>query len=599
MRFAAEVIYWVRRILGLIVPGFSAAQDFYKHGPVVRWVLRILAFIGIFFLAWFAQSRWDWLNDRITNPPDWLQPYWLACTILCSLFIAWNIWWLWKLATDQYENIEFPDIANAWKSALAKLREQAAETAKTPKYRDQGIDLANTPIYLVLGRPAAGEEGLFSASQVGWRIRGIPAGADEPIHVWACKDAIVITCAGASQLGALAKAISKETIQGAPNEQIPIPGPEPRPSEIRRALADSNPSVNILRGSLGRGNEMPSASGQGTPSGSRPPTSDSGADRGTREPMGGGGLRGTIIGGIVRAGNRLRQSIGGGSSPAAAVINPVASFIRNHPERELHATRLRYLCRIMARDLKPRCPLNGVMLLVPSVILDKNLMGDCAAVCKQDVATVRESLQLDFVTIAVVCDVEKIPGFSEFRKAFPGDMKHDRLGSGIPPKPDLDQMGISYPQLLEKTMKLICNQTISSFVFERLRTDNPEDKPSHDRLRSNMELYRFLSQIQARKAGLTRVLRSLIPPNEGTVMCGGCYMVASGQEPKEQAFIPGVFGKLLTSGFERVVYWRKRALDLDAKYKRFTYAGYATIVVTALVVLASTYLFFKSATGEN
>ncbi len=556
MNAVLHVLVGIRSIIGLILPGFAAGRDFYKQGPIVRWLIRILLFVVIFVLACFVQHRWEWLNEHITNPPVSLQPFWLAGMVFCSLFIAWNVWWLWKLLTEQYENIEFPDIDLAWKLALTTLR-------------DQRVDLAKTPIYLVLGRPAAGEDGIFKASRVDWRVRAVPAGEEEPLHVWASKEAIVITCAGASQLGALAKAIRKETIRGAPNEKLPSLGqakPAAHAPDIRGTLSGVSPAANPLKGTLGSGNEPLAALGQGAAGGLKATKSAAAADREIRESEG-GGLRGTIVGGFVRAGNMIRQSLGGKPSSVAFVENPIASFIRNHPERERQATRLRYLCRIMARELKPRCPLNGVMLLMPTIVLDKNLVGDCAAVCKQDVATVRESLQLDFVTVAVVCDVEKIPGFSEFRKAFPGDMRGGRLGSGLPLKPDLDYMKSTYVQLLENTTNLICNQTISSFVFKWLRVDSTEGKPTSDQLLHNMQLYRFLSQIQSRRPGLNRVLRSLIPPNEGAVMCGGCYFIASGQEPKEQAFIPGVFDKLLSGGFDRAIYWRKRALELDAKYR--------------------------------
>src|SRR5205085_10340970 len=64
-----------------------------------------------------------------------------------------------------------------------------------------GIDLTAAPLFLVLGRPAGGEAALFQAAQLQLAVKMAPPRGDAPLHVFANRDGIYVTCAGASLLG--------------------------------------------------------------------------------------------------------------------------------------------------------------------------------------------------------------------------------------------------------------------------------------------------------------------------------------------------------------------------------------------------------------
>ena len=53
----------------------------------------------------------------------------------------------------------------------------------------------------MLGRPQGTEEALFEGAELPLKVRGQPARDDAPIRVYAARDAIYVTCGGASLLG--------------------------------------------------------------------------------------------------------------------------------------------------------------------------------------------------------------------------------------------------------------------------------------------------------------------------------------------------------------------------------------------------------------
>ncbi len=99
----------------------------------------------------------------------------------------------------------FADIDYAWNAGLRTLE-------------NNGVDIQNTPIFLVLGAPSAEfEQTLVSAAGLTLRVRETPAGP-AALHWYANPDGIYLFCTGAGWTGALAAHVE------------------------RRALATSNPS---------------------------------------------------------------------------------------------------------------------------------------------------------------------------------------------------------------------------------------------------------------------------------------------------------------------------------------------------------------------
>lgn len=563
MQFIENLWNWIRQVLGLIVPILAEGKDFGSRGPAFRWVLRILLIAALFGLAYLLQ--WWWPLERILyrvpqNSWGYALQYhlWAVALVAALLVTIWNACWLWKLLMEEDDYVEFPDIERAWRAAT-----EALEHEKVP--------LGETPLYLVLGQPAGGEEPFFKASRMDWRVRQVPPGKEKaPLRIWAKPDAIILTCAGASLLGRLAGLLAEESTSPALPERTAAPQADIRGTIMGAGVRD-----------IASGPESRSIAGAGAP--------------GTIAKDGGGDVRGTISGADVRrslagnifgtVGRWVRQTIGGGRGAEAPLGSPVQAFIKNHAERERMTARLRYLCRLVARDTKPHCPLQGVLFLAPAPLLDGPFVGDGAALCRQDLASIRSALQLQFPTLVLVTDMEKLAGYGEFIKAFPGNMRTARVGQGIPWVADLEHMRIDYPTLLQKAATQICRFLVPSWVYKTLRLDPKEGAPSRESLAHNVQLFRFMHQMHDREEGMARILQTLIPQGEAAALCAGCYLAGTGSEAKEQAFIPGALDKLTTSDMMKLAGWRPQALAQDEKYRRLTILGYVATGILTVIVL--------------
>jgi hypothetical protein len=76
---------------------------------------------------------------------------------------------------------------------------------------------------------------------------------------------------------------------------------------------------------------------------------------------------------------------------------------------------------------------------------------------------------------------------------------------------------------------------------------------------------------------LARILtRGVLPEQPGLPLFGGCYFIATGQDPgREQAFTAGIFHKLVSE--QNYVSWSAEALADDAACHRLARIGYLVV----------------------
>src|SRR5258708_1414570 len=194
MGLFTSIVNGLRWLVGLVLPFFAKARDFQGIGPALRWAIHILLvatiLVGLFFL-----NKLPVIYNNLTRP-ETVRSYWLPLLFVLVYVLGWLGWGLWQLLQPE-ESYSFPDIDAAWEEALAGLHQQ-------------GIDLTEAPLFLVLGRPAAGEAWLFQATQLSLAGRGAPSRPDAPLQVYANRDAIFVTWAGASLLGRQAGILAEE-----------------------------------------------------------------------------------------------------------------------------------------------------------------------------------------------------------------------------------------------------------------------------------------------------------------------------------------------------------------------------------------------------
>lgn len=414
---------------------------------------------------------------------------------------------------------------------------EAAWAAARGKLDEAGISLTDVPVYLVLGRPAGGLESFFAASRQPMQVRQAPA-AGAPLHVWANREVVFVGCEGASLLAVQARRL----------EEVHAPPALPAPVEMLAPV-----------GAEGEPIEEPAQ-----------PAAAPAAELAPRP-------------GVLLLGEPEPR-------PGEPVPQRRAPLVRDEEAVALQGKRLRHVCRLLARDRRPYCPVNGILLLVPLAATDNaNDASETGEAARRDIHVARESLQLDCPVIAVLCDAERLPGFVELARHFPETTGGPTrvLGQHFPVLPDLPAEQI--PGLIEGGMGWVANDLLPLVVGRLWRREGEEgvlDRTSA--IRSNLRLYGLLAEGRERLPRFGRLAARATTRDEGPPLLAGCYLAGTGPDEREQAFLPGVLRKLLEH--QNDVAWSPQALAEDAAYRWYAGAGYVLLlaliagVVTLLVL---------------
>src|SRR5262245_49421626 len=374
------------------------------------------------------------------------------------------------------------------------------------------IELTEVPLFLILGRPASGMAGLFEAARLSLTVDAVPRRPDAPVQVHANADAIYVSCTGASLLGRQAAILADEL-----GEELTVP--EPASAAGRSLSPVGRPQLR----------EPADASG------------DSSTGVAVAETP------------AVEPGTRARRRR--------------TALLKDAAEVERLTARLKHLCRLIARDRRPHCPLNGILLVVPFAATaadeDANQTG---AICRADLAAARAVLQVHCPHVVLLADMEKTPGFAEFAERFPRERRDWRLGQRFPFLADADPVAV--PELIASGVRWICQALFPPLVYRlfRLESAGRHDLPAV--VEGNAGLYYLLGQMQLCERRLSRLLTlAFVPEQRGPLLLDGCYLAGTGRGGRhDQAFVPGVFRRLLEC--QNAVSWTTDALAADAACRR-------------------------------
>jgi hypothetical protein len=499
----------------------------------LRWALHIaLVVLVLVALFWVGKINQDALGRHIHLDRDQV-PFYLPALALAIYGLLWLGWWLWTLLTVEQEESPYPDIDTAWDEARRAL-EQA------------GYSLDAAPLFLVFGKPAGTEEALFEASGMSLPVKRVPPRVAAPLHLYAGRDAIFVTCAGASLLGQLADLLAG----------VKEPVPE------QPADAGGGPSIR-----LGGGTLVPDAN--------------------IRKIM-------EINRRADREGRKLNEEdrrqiaklLMRDEALQDHMLDKAKQSVLKDPHRMAEAAaRLRRLCQLIARDRRPFCPVNGLLFLIPvggaASEVDASLTGE---VCQRDFAEARRALQVDCPVLGVLCDMEKIPGFREFRDSFDPEQLQSRLGQRYQLVPDLDEGEIAAD--LDGALEWIGNATIPGWVYKFFDVESGANREEGvAKLRKNARLYQFMGTMRERTGRLRRILtHGLLEQKDGHPLFAGCYAAGTGRAEADQAFIPGIF-RVLTREQDNVA-WTRAALEEEEGYHRMRSAGMIVLGVLAVLDVA-------------
>jgi len=545
LMFFSGIIQGIRALGGLVFPIFADAADFRNWPTWLRVLIGLALFIGLCVGIYFIQPHVSYIDNHLPRIPQYKQ-YFLVTLFVLLVIFSWLAYWLWKLLTADDEEAEFPDIREEWEEAVKRMT-------------SDGLGVGDAPLFLVMGRPAAGLDALFLAAGVKGIIRTPSLGAggkgDPSIRIYAWDEAIFVVCPGASAWARFCieltnPADSFEVAGG--KKDIPVGGTLDF-THVKGGMSDVEKNeMHMLLSEAGQ--------------------RELSYDEQTR----------------------LRE-LSDLANTAPVVLKRAVTM--HDDEKSRLTRRLRYLCKLIRRDRQPWCPINGVLTVVPWSTTDGNdLINLGCGLLKQELAAVRDVFQLRYPTFVVVSDLEVNRGFVEFRGGFRADMLKQRIGQRFPlvpvGKPD------EIASLVSGVARWIGLSVLPRWILEFLRFD-AGDKPQRaaGAANHNRNLYLLMRAVFDRGPRLAELLSRGLPPVGGydelsTVpMLGGCYLAATGTMEHDQAFVEGVFKRVIES--QGAVSWSPEAMAADARLKRFVLLGYIAVVVFALAAGGAAYYLLK------
>jgi hypothetical protein len=535
MSFLRQIYYALRRLFFFLLPMFLRVRE-QAGSRSLFWVLHVLTLIVVLVLLEVLHQA---LNLQSMLESVWpLNQVWLPLLFLLFYLLCWLIWWFWHLLGAP-EVTPFPDIDRAWGEALTALAEKQ-------------IDLTDSPLFLVLGRPEDGEEVLFSGTRL--QVPGAPRRDDAPLHVYAGRDAqgrdaIYVTCVGASLLGLQSLVLAGEadlleetsshdpvTGGGGPVTMIPRGTLVPESDDEAKQVLDRYRVIKAIED----------------------------AAKSERRPL----TRAERLQ-IIQLNRRIRR----GDRPQ--MLHNQVAVIEERTER------LRHLCGLIARARRPFCGLNGILLVFPLAgTEDDEDAVETGACCRDDLRTVRAAFQVDSPVITLVSGLDQVEGFEALVENMSRDDLQRRLGQRFPLVPDVDPP--AKEQMVSEGVGWIATTMFPNLALPVWRLETPENLDTAAPVRQNAELYRFLSQIRGR---LDRLARGVNRCVDGT-MLGGCYIAGTGRDgDRDRAFLPGVLIRLTDE--QDNVTWTEDAFDDEHRFRRLTRGGYIVLLIVIALGLAA------------
>jgi hypothetical protein len=519
---------------------------------VVRWALHALVVLAILALLFWLNHFFD-LARVLRSPWRPMHHVWLPFLFLLAYALWWLGRWLLKLLGQEPESADFPDIVQAWAAAQRAL---AAA----------GVEPTEAPLFLVLGRPSGSVEDLFGAARLTLQIRHVPGGPDAPLHAYASRDAIFVTCEGASLLGRLNALLAPETLSADEGADGPP----------RDLAAESTTAPD---GEAGGG--PPSSNGPANPV--RAPAVAAVAGGG-----GSLGLEGDEAE-AAAAGPLLVEEQESDQLPRASRNR--LSLLRHSAEVERETARLKFLCRLIARRRRPYCPVNGILLVLPYDATDNAADAfQAGELCRQDLAAAREALRVHCPVQALVGGLEAAVGFPELVRNFDERQRRQLLGRRFPLLPRFPEGDESASAMIDDGVRWLCLEMLPALVHRQLGVEGPEGPALPEAVRANARLVQFLGEWRRRQPHLSRLLTQGLTTEPGEpALLGGCWVGAAGPDPaRGQAFVHGVFRLLIED--QNNVFWTAQALNDDRHFRRLTWLAYAAAALLAAALVTFGYL---------
>ncbi|HMP01262.1 MAG TPA: type VI secretion protein IcmF/TssM N-terminal domain-containing protein [Gemmatales bacterium] len=255
-----------------------------------------------------------------------------------------------------------------------------------------------------------------------------------------------------------------------------------------------------------------------------------------------------------------------------------ASLLRDRELVERTESRLKHICKLLVRERRPFCPINGVLLLLPVAAADSDDDAQqTAQIAKKELDLLRTKLQMNAPVLTMICDIDTLPGFDEFIGRFPPDQRQRRVGQRFPVTFAASEQEAQAK--LEEAVSFVCQYTLPTWVFKLFSCEGGADGATlESSVEGNTKLFRLMSYLRMRSKRLGQLVRSAVVSDRAEPLrFAGCYLAGTGNTQADQAFIPGVFHRLIEE--QDNVSWTNEALREDVGYHRITRMGYLVLVL--------------------
>jgi hypothetical protein len=548
--FISWIFERVRMGFGMILPIFSDARDTANWPRWLRWGLHLvllgLVLYGLWWLQHSSTQIGTWLRTHLASKaPDSVRDIWLCLVFLVVYALCWIGYGLYKLFAADEESSEFPDLERAWKQAVTELERVGI------KLNDAE---AAPPVFLVLGKPLGGMDSLFRAS--GWNFQyRFPSVQNSRLYVYACYEpyAVFVTVPDATGWTYLCNAVNGDTRNS--------------PAANSAEANDPTKTLSFDASADGGGGFGLSASEMHEFKTLQRVLSQKGLTDVQQDRL-------EMLGAKIHRGSTSRGQVS------------IRNEVLRTGEREL-----KFICSLMKRDRWPLCPINGMLVLVPWAAGEsENVAQVVARELANNLGMARSTMQLHYPTIAAICDIEVARGFGQFRNAFSPEQLKQRIGQRIPLVPVRTENTPETPTLIRWGIHWIAHAIVPVWVLGALRFDDQTHR--QEGAHPNRDLYLLLREVQRRVPRFATILsRMPIGKNEAESsedlealpLFGGCYLTGTGDKPNRQAFVTGVFQRLVDD--QAAVAWSRQAYAEDRSAWRLTQFGYAGIGVVAAAII--------------
>lgn len=518
------------------VPGMKRFADL-----PLPWLVAWTTFLVLIVLVTADVMLFIFGDENLRKDYGSLLPYFLVLIPVITVLAYFLTYLLMQKEVSRY-----PDIDMQWNEGMQQLAQQ-------------GIDVSDTPIVLILGAEDGKMVGQLADCIAGTYPVNTAANAGQGLAFLANPNVIYVFANGCNRLSKLSLNRQTATVTTTTERSMPKRG-----SRVATATLDNDASMDERA------------------------TSDFGET------------------GLEAIEPRRVPKFGGSKNletleedPAmemvATPVNIVAGVEAklNAEEQALCSDRLQYLATLICRTRQPVCPANGILALLPYELVEMSAAATQLAL-QEDMRVLQQHLRVRVPAIALVTEMDKHEGFLEMIDRLGLDkVRFARFGKGC------ETLGeASKPRLQAVVMHAVAS--FEKRIYELFARAEAMRKKTNGRLfvfmaRIRQKFEQNLAVIVAEGFGQDEPGKD--PTNE-PMFFSGCYFAATGDSPEKQAFVAAVFEKLIEND-AGLLEWNSTALKEEQGYQQVTNFVMAIggLALMALLGLAVWVVWQLASTG--